>query len=72
MAGVSVDAAACRLRQKWFVVLGLVLAVSGELRRLDRLTPKTLFLVLTRSGRVWLEVAGFAWPNSIERAAPGH
>ena len=48
VAGVSVTAAAYRLRQEWFVVLGLVLAVSGELRRLNLLTPKTRFLVLTR------------------------
>lgn len=70
-AGVSVTAAFHRLLPKWIVVLGLALAVSGELSWINLLTPKALFLVpLTRfPGFVWLVAAGFALPRSIERAA---
>jgi hypothetical protein len=69
MAGVSVTAAAYRLVPTWIVVLGLALAVSGELSWINLLTPKALFLVpLTRfPGFVWLIAAGFALPNSVER-----
>jgi hypothetical protein len=69
MAGVSVTAAAYRLLPTWIVVLGLALAISGELSWINLLTPKALFLVpLTRfPGFVWLIAAGFALPNSIQR-----
>jgi hypothetical protein len=69
MAGVSVTAAAYRLLPTWIVVLGLALAVSGELSWINLLTPKALFLVpLTRfPGFVWLIAAGFVLPNSVER-----
>ena len=72
MAGVSITAAFLKLLPKWIVVLGLALAVCGELSWINLLTPKALFLVpLTRfPGFVWLIAAGFALPNSIERAAP--
>lgn len=72
MAGVPVTAAAYRLLPKWIVMLGLALAVSGELSWINLLTPKALFLVpLTRfPGFVWLIAAGFALPKSIDRAAP--
>ena len=67
IAGVSVTAGFNKLLPKWIVILGLVLAVMGELSWLDILFPKLLFLIpLTRfPGFVWLISAGFALPNTI-------
>jgi hypothetical protein len=72
MAGVSIPAAVLKLLPKWIVVLGLALAVCGELSWLNLITSKALFLVpLTRfPGFAWLIAAGFALPNTIERIAP--
>jgi hypothetical protein len=67
IAGVSVVAAFRRLLPKWIVVLGLVLAATGELSWLHLLLfPKLLFLIpLTRfPGFVWLIAAGFVLPVS--------
>jgi hypothetical protein len=72
IAGVSIAAAFLRLLPKWIIVLGLALAVCAELSWINLVTPRALFLVpLTRfPGFVWLIAAGFALPNSTERATP--
>jgi hypothetical protein len=69
MAGVSISAGLAKLLPKWIVVLGIVLAVCGELSWLNLLFPKALLLVpLTRfPGFVWIIAAGFALPNTVER-----
>jgi hypothetical protein len=69
IAGVSVTAGFNKLLPRWIVILGLVLAVVGELSWLDILFPKALFLIpLTRfPGFVWLIAAGFALPNTVDR-----
>jgi len=69
IAGVSVTAGFKKLLPKWIVMLGLVLAVMGELSWLDILFPKVLFLIpLTRfPGFVWLIAAGFALPKTVDR-----
>ena len=69
IAGVSVTAGFKKLLPKWIVILGLVVAVLGELSWLDILFPKVLFLIpLTRfPGFVWLIAAGFALPNTVDR-----
>lgn len=69
IAGVSVPAGFSKLLPKWIVVLGLLLAVVGELSWLDILFPKALFLIpLTRfPGLVWLIAAGFALPKTVAR-----
>jgi hypothetical protein len=66
IAGVSVSAAFMKLLPKWIVILGLVLAVVGELSWLNLIFPRALFLVpLTRfPGFVWLIAAGFQLPTS--------
>jgi hypothetical protein len=68
IAGVSVTAGFNKLLPKWIVIVGLVLAVAGELSWLDILFPKALFLIpLTRfPGFVWLIAAGFTLPNVID------
>lgn len=69
MAGVSVPAAFLKLLPKWIVVLGLALAVAGELSWFNMIIPKALFLIpLTRfPGFVWLIAAGFMLPQTISR-----
>ena len=66
MAGVSVTSAFRKLLPKWIIVLGLILAVAGELSVFYFLNPKLLFLIpLTRfPGFIWIVAVGFAMPNS--------
>jgi hypothetical protein len=66
MAGVSVTAAFLKLLPRWVIVLGLVLAVAGELSWLNLAFPGLLFLIpLVRfPGFVWLIAAGFLLPKS--------
>lgn len=66
MAGVSVTAAFLRLLPKWVIVLGLILAVAGELSWLHLAFPKLLFLIpLVRfPGFVWLIAVGFLLPKA--------
>ena len=72
MAGVSVPAAFKRLLPKWIVVLGLILAVAGELSWFHLISPALLFLVpLTRfPGFIWLIAAGFALPRTRPPSCP--
>jgi len=65
MAGVSVSAAFMKLLPRWIVILGLVLAVAGELSWFHIISPKLLFLVpLVRfPGFVWIIAVGFALPR---------
>ncbi len=66
MAGVSVTAAFMKVLPKWVIVLGLVLAVAGELSWLQLAFPRLLFLIpLVRfPGFIWLIAAGFLLPKS--------
>jgi hypothetical protein len=70
MAGVSIPAAIMKLLPKWLVILGLVLAVVGELSWFNLVFPKALFLIpLTRfPGFIWLMAVGFKLPKSTTRA----
>jgi hypothetical protein len=65
MAGVSIPAAFMKLLPRWIVVLGLVLAVAGELSWFHLVSPSALFLIpLTRfPGFIWLIAVGFALPR---------
>lgn len=67
IAGVSITAGIYKLLPKWVVVLGLVLAVCGELSWFEILTVRMLPLIpLTRfPGFVWAIAAGFALPRRI-------
>lgn len=71
MAGVSVTAAFLKLLPRWVIVLGLVLAVAGELSWLNLAFPKLLFLIpLVRfPGFVWLIAVGFLLPKSRQTPA---
>lgn len=65
MAGVSVSAGLTKLVPKWIAVLGLVLAVAGELSWFHMISPTLLFLIpLVRfPGFVWIIAVGFALPR---------
>jgi hypothetical protein len=65
MAGISIPAAFMKLLPRWIIILGLVLAVAGELSWLYFFSPKVLFLIpLTRfPGFVWIIAVGFALPK---------
>ena len=67
MAGVSIPAAFMKLLPRWIVVLGLVLAVAGELSWFHLVSPSALFLIpLTRfPGFIWLIAVGFAMPRAL-------
>ena len=75
MAGVSIPAAFLKLLPNWVVILGLVLAIIGELSSLNLVFSWILPLIpLTRfPGFIWLIAAGFALPkaqtSSIQSAA---
>lgn len=76
MAGVSVPALFMRTMPRWISILGLVLAVAGELSWLSLEFPQAVLLIpLTRfPGFVWMIAAGFAMPTrkqqeSIQAAA---
>ncbi|HEX3891087.1 MAG TPA: hypothetical protein VHW46_00825 [Terracidiphilus sp.] len=66
MAGVSVTAAFLKLLPRWVIILGMVLAVAGELSWLQLAFPKLLFLIpLVRfPGFIWLISVGFLLPNA--------
>jgi hypothetical protein len=65
MAGVSVPAAFLKLLPKWIIILGLALAVAGELSWLHLVIPNLLFLIpLVRfPGFIWLIAVGLSLPK---------
>ena len=71
VAGVTIPAAFMRVIAKWIVVLGIAVAICGELSWLYMMVPGALPLVpLTRfAGFVWIIAVGLALPSSAARAA---
>ena len=69
MAGVSATAGLNKLLPQWIVILGLLLAVAGELSWVTMLTARAGFLVpLTRfTGFIWMIGAGFLLPAGGRR-----
>jgi hypothetical protein len=72
MAGVSVPSAFMKLLPKWVIVLGMILAVAGELSWFHLVSPKALFLIpLVRfPGFIWLIATGFMLPKAVPHALP--
>jgi hypothetical protein len=72
-AGISIPALFRRLMPRWIAILGLAVAVCGELAWLNMEFPKLLFFIpLTRfPGFVWMVAAGFALPSTVTRSLPG-
>ncbi len=73
LAGISIPALFGRLMPRWIAILGIVLAVCGELGWLNIEFPSTLFFIpLTRfPGFVWMIAAGFTLPTTVTRSSPG-
>jgi hypothetical protein len=69
VAGVTIPAAFMKLIPKWIVVLGIAIAICGELSWLYMMVPGALPLVpLARfPGFVWIIAVGFALPNRGKR-----
>jgi hypothetical protein len=65
LAGISVTAGFAGFLPKWLAVLGVVIALIGELSWLNILFPQALPLIpLTRfPGFIWLIAAGFSLPT---------
>jgi hypothetical protein len=65
-AGISITAAFYKLLPKWVVILGLLVAIAGELSWFVILNIKLVPLIpLTRfPGFVWMIAAGFALPKN--------
>ena len=74
-AGVSVTAWFMRFLPRWLVVLGMLLAISGELSSLSLIAyPANFFIPFTRFvGLVWMIlVAVFLAKNSAAPVVPDH
>jgi hypothetical protein len=73
MAGICIPAFLRRLVPRWITILGLVLALCGELSWLNIEFPSALFLIpLTRfPGFVWMIAMGFALPVTTARQVEG-
>jgi hypothetical protein len=71
VAGVTIPAAFMRLIPKWIVILGIAVAICGELSCLYLMVPGALPLIpLARfPGFVWMIAIGFVLPSSIARAS---
>jgi hypothetical protein len=73
IAGLSVPALVMRIVPRWIPIVGLVLALIGELSWLNIMIPAALPLIpLTRfPGFLWLIVFGFALPVTTTRPSGG-
>lgn len=69
-AGVAISAGFAKLLPKWLVIMGIILAVFGELSWFSMLEPKMIYLIpLTRfPGFIWLIIVGFKLPKTIPLA----
>jgi hypothetical protein len=72
LAGTAVTAGLAGLLPRWLAVLGILIALIGELSWLNILFPKALPLIpLTRfPGFAWLIMTGFWLPRSIPNDTP--
>jgi hypothetical protein len=70
LAGIAVTAGMGRLLPRWLVMVGVLIAVAGELSWFEIIFPKLLFLIpLTRfPGFLWTIAAGFWLPRSVAEA----
>jgi hypothetical protein len=72
-AGISITAGIYKLLPKWIVILGLLVAVAGELSWFVILNIKLVPLIpLTRfPGFVWMIAAGFGLPKNLRTKVTG-
>jgi hypothetical protein len=73
MAGISIPAFFSRLVPRWIAILGIALAIVGELSWINLEFPGALLLIpLTRfPGFLWMIAMGFALPCTKPRSLAG-
>jgi len=73
-AGVSVTSYFMRLLPRWMVVLGMLLAITGELSSLSLIAyPANFFIPITRYlGLIWMVSVAVALTKNRTLAQPGH
>lgn len=73
-AGVSVTSHFMRLLPRWLVVLGMLLAITGELSSFSLIAyPANFFIPVTRYlGLIWMVSVAVALTKNGEVAQPGH
>jgi hypothetical protein len=73
-AGVSVTSYFMRLLPRWIVVLGMLLAITGELSSLSLIAyPANFFIPVTRYlGLIWMVSVAVALTKDQTSAQPGH
>jgi hypothetical protein len=73
-AGVSVTSYFMRLLPRWMVVLGMLLAITGELSSLSLIAyPANFFIPITRYlGLIWMVSVAIALTKNRTPAQPGH
>ena len=73
IAGLSVPALFMRLVPRWIAIVGLIIALIGELSWLNIMVPSAVLLIpLTRfPGFLWLIAYGFALPTTTARQVAG-
>jgi hypothetical protein len=73
-AGVSVTSYFMRLLPRWMVVLGMLVAITGELSSLSLIAyPANFFIPITRYvGLIWMVSVAVALTKNRTVAQPGH
>jgi hypothetical protein len=73
-AGVSVTSYFMRLLPRWMVVLGMLVAITGELSSFSLIAyPANFFIPITRYlGLVWMVSVALALTKNRRLAQPGH
>jgi hypothetical protein len=73
-AGVSVTSYFMRLLPRWMVVLGMLLAITGELSSFSLIAyPANFFIPITRYlGLIWMVSVAVALTKNRTLAQPGH
>jgi hypothetical protein len=73
-AGVSVTSYFMRLLPRWMVVLGMLVAITGELSSFSLIAyPANFFIPITRYlGLIWMVAVAIALTKDRRLAQPGH
>ncbi len=66
IAGITIPSVFMKLLPKWMIIVGIIIAIMGELSWFNLVSPRVLPLIpLTRfPGFIWLIIAGFKLPKS--------
>ena len=72
IAGISIPALLYKLLPRWICILGIALAVVGELSWFYLISPAMLFLtpLIRFPGFIWIIAAAFALPRTVPLRSP--